>query len=151
MAQNTLQIPHPLWVFGYGSLMWNPGFIFEKSCPALLKGYHRDFCIYSHHYRGTPDHPGLVLGLDHGGSCQGVAFLVSAEHSNAVIDYLNERELTGYAYQPKTVSITLDNNQVVAYTFIADSNHRLYAGSLDLNTSARLIMEASGVNGLNRD
>lgn len=151
MNQTLIQTPDPLWVFGYGSLMWNPGFVYERSCSALLKGYHRDFCIYSHHYRGTPEHPGLVLGLDQGGTCQGVAFLVAPENHEATINYLNERELTGYTYQPKTLALNLGNETVMSYTFVADAHHGLYAGDLGLEVSARLIMEASGVNGLNRD
>src|SRR5690349_17047992 len=66
-----------IWLFGYGSLMWNPGFPYRAAEPALLKGYHRRFCVYSHRYRGTPEQPGLVLGLDRGGSCRGIAFRIA--------------------------------------------------------------------------
>jgi cation transport regulator ChaC len=80
------------WVFGYGSLMWRPGFAFEEKRIATIHGYHRSLCVYSHVHRGTAEAPGLVLGLDRGGSCQGVAFRVRDENWNEVIDYLRERE-----------------------------------------------------------
>jgi cation transport protein ChaC len=80
------------WVFGYGSLMWRPGFAFEEKRIATIHGYHRSLCVYSHVHRGTQEAPGLVLGLDRGGSCQGVAFRVRDENWNEVIDYLRERE-----------------------------------------------------------
>ena len=67
-----------LWVFAYGSLTWDPGFPFEEARPALLRGYHRAFCLYSTHYRGTPERPGLVLGLDRGGACRGIAYRIAA-------------------------------------------------------------------------
>ncbi|HAY49272.1 MAG TPA: gamma-glutamylcyclotransferase, partial [Thalassospira sp.] len=81
------------WVFGYGSLLWRPGFEFTERSRALLRGYHRSFCIYSHHYRGTPENPGLVLGLNAGGECVGNAFRIAPENWNAVKAYLDEREL----------------------------------------------------------
>ncbi len=142
------------WVFGYGSLMWRPGFEYETSQPATLHGYTRSFCVYSHYYRGTPASPGLVLGLDphKKGHCQGIAFRIADEHIDTVVAYLNERELCGYAYEPKTLEITLDDGTSVhAYTFVADPSHALYAGDLGLEQSAQLIMNASGKTGLNRD
>ncbi|MCA1908327.1 MAG: gamma-glutamylcyclotransferase [Magnetospirillum sp.] len=141
-----------LWVFGYGSLMWRPGFDFVEARPALLKGWNRSFCLYSLHYRGTPDHPGLVLGLDRGGSCRGVAFRVAAAKAAITVEYLNERELVGYAYQAKTLKVTLDDgSKVPAYCFVADRRHRHYAGNLELEHAASIIMDAQGCAGLNRD
>lgn len=141
-----------LWVFGYGSLMWRPGFEFAEVRPALLRGWHRSFCLYSLHYRGTPAKPGLVLGLDHGGSCRGLAFRVPADQATLAIEYLNERELVGYAYIAKTLPVTLDDGrEVPSYTFIADRGHRQYAGRLPLETAAAIIMDAQGCAGLNRD
>jgi cation transport protein ChaC len=140
-----------LWVFAYGSLMWRPGFAFEAVQPALLRGYRRAFCIYSHHYRGTPDHPGLVLGLDRGGSCRGLAFRVAAGRAREVIDYLNERELLSYAYVPRRLSVRLADRSVRAYTFVADRSHSQYAAGLDPERAADIIMNARGVAGLNRD
>ncbi len=141
------------WVFGYGSLMWNPGFPFIQRAKACLPGYHRSFCIYSHHYRGTPERPGLVLGLDAGGQCEGVAFRIASDDWENVVEYLNERELIGYAYQPvtKEINLTSVNSPVQAYTFVADPTHPTYAGDLGLEKSAQVIMNAAGVGGLNRD
>ncbi|CAA7611331.1 putative cation transport protein chaC-related [Magnetospirillum sp. LM-5] len=141
-----------LWVFGYGSLMWRPGFAYAEVRPALLKGWHRSFCLYSMHYRGTPEQPGLVLGLDRGGSCKGLAFRVPAAEADITIDYLNERELVGYAYRPHWAGITLDDGRKVrAYTFVADRGHRHYAGDLGLERQAAIIMDGAGATGLNRD
>jgi glutathione-specific gamma-glutamylcyclotransferase len=141
-----------LWVFGYGSLMWRPGFDYAKAVPALLTGWHRDFCLWSLHYRGTPAQPGLVLGLDRGGSCRGLAFRVPADRAEMTIEYLNERELVGYAYHARTLSVALDDGESVpAYTFVADRQHRHYAGALPLERAAAIIMEAEGRAGLNRD
>src|SRR5690349_2563312 len=81
-----------LWVFGYGSLIWKPGFEFVEQRPARLIGEHRSLCIYSMVHRGTPEKPGLVLGLDRGGACQGVAFRVARKQRDATVAYLRERE-----------------------------------------------------------
>lgn len=139
------------WVFGYGSLMWRPGFPHLDACPALLRGYHRAFCVYSHHYRGTRENPGLVLGLDRGGACRGLAFRVTADDQDAVVDYLNERELVSYAYLPKTLKVSVPQGRVEAYTFVANPKHNQYAGDLGIERSAQIILEAQGVAGLNRD
>ncbi|MGF1640193.1 MAG: gamma-glutamylcyclotransferase [Rhodospirillales bacterium] len=139
------------WVFGYGSLMWQPGFPHLDACPALLRGYHRAFCVYSHHYRGTPENPGLVLGLDRGGSCRGLAFRVAAADREQVVDYLNERELVSYAYVAKVLPVLGPCGRVAAYTFVANPRHRQYAGDLGIERSAAIIVEAAGCAGLNRD
>jgi len=140
------------WVFGYGSLMWKPGFRHEEAVPAVLHGYHRSFCIYSHHYRGTPEYPGLVLGLSPGGHCSGVAFRVAPEDVQDVTDYLHERELVAYAYREERLPVTLtDGREVEAWCCVADSAHRQYAGDLGVTESAQIIMEACGQAGLNRD
>lgn len=142
------------WVFGYGSLMWRPGFSFEKAQPAILHGYNRSFCVYSHYYRGTPDRPGLVLGLDPqtNAQCRGVAFCVAPAQKDAVVAYLTERELCGYAYQAATLPVMLEcGTEIEAYTFVADPDHALYAGDLGLDKSASMIMQAEGQTGLNRD
>ncbi len=139
------------WVFGYGSLMWQPGFEHLEVRHALLRGYHRAFCVYSHHYRGTPGRPGLVLGLDRGGACRGLAFRVAAANAADVMTYLDERELIGYAYLAKSVPVEAGEARVSAYTYVADPRHRYYAGKLGIDRSAELIMNAEGLNGLNRD
>ncbi|MFO1128012.1 MAG: gamma-glutamylcyclotransferase [Rhodospirillales bacterium] len=147
------------WVFGYGSLMWNPGFAFEEARLALLAGYHRAFCIFSHHYRGTPSEPGLVLGLAPGGFCRGLAFRVAADVADQVRAYLDERELIGYAYLARNLTVVLDGDddggcggeKVTAYTFVADTAHSQYAGNLSIEAAAPIIMGAAGAAGLNRD
>lgn len=145
-------MPADLWVFGYGSLMWRPGFDFEECHPAVLEGWHRAFCVYSRHWRGTPERPGLVLGLDVGGRCRGVAFRVAAARAEAVVDYLDERELIGYAYHATTLPVRLEGGgDVAAYTFAADRQHHHYAGTLGLGEAAAIIMNAEGCGGLNRD
>lgn len=140
------------WVFGYGSLMWKPGFAYLDCGPAVLDGFHRSFCIYSTHWRGTPDHPGLVLGLAPGGCCPGVAFRIERDDEALVRDYLRERELIGYAYREAILPVRLDDGRAVTcYTFVADPAHRQYAGDLGIGPSAEIIMEATGRGGLNRD
>lgn len=138
-------------MFGYGSLMWRPGFDYLEARPALLRGYHRAFCVYSSHYRGTPQHPGLVLGLDRGGSCRGLAFRVARENVEWVTEYLNERELVSYAYQARTLPVDAGGDRLGAYAFVADPRHRQYAGDLGIDRTAAIIMDAAGQAGLNRD
>src|ERR1700743_747801 len=96
-SQNDLQAD--LWVFGYGSLMWRPGFEFLEQTSARLIGEHRALCVYSFDHRGTPEKPGLVLGLDRGGACRGIAFRVAAKRRDEVIGYLREREQTTHVYR----------------------------------------------------
>ena len=139
------------WVFAYGSLMWHPGFPFLDGRPALLRGYHRSFCVFSHHYRGTPEQPGLVLGLARGGSCRGIAFRVARAEAASVQAYLDERELVTYAYQPRSLTVALPEGSVTAYTYVADPAHAQYAGDLGVERSAEIIMRAEGCAGLNRD
>jgi glutathione-specific gamma-glutamylcyclotransferase len=95
------------WVFAYGSLMWNPGFAFLESHPALVRGYHRSFCVESTHYRGTAEKPGLVLGLDRGGACRGRAYKVCRTQGKTVTDYLHEREMLSGIYEPRWLKATL--------------------------------------------
>jgi cation transport protein ChaC len=139
------------WVFGYGSLMWRPGFQFHEQAPAILHGYQRAPCIFSHHHRGTPEHPGLVLGLDKGGRCYGIAFRIDVNKRSQIINYLHERELIEYAYKPALVSIKVYENEVKAYTFVADTAHSQFAGKLDIEHASEIILQAEGVSGLNRD
>ena len=99
----TIVIESDIWIFAYGSLMWNPGFAHAERQPALLHGWHRSFCVYSHRYRGTPDRPGLVLGLDRGGSCRGVAYRVAQEKARDTLAYLWDREMVLGVYRPRLV------------------------------------------------
>ncbi|MEQ8664260.1 MAG: gamma-glutamylcyclotransferase [Rhodospirillales bacterium] len=154
----TAERPAPgeaYWVFGYGSLMWRPGFPFSEAHDAVLEGYTRSFCIYSFHHRGTADSPGLVLGLDVGGECLGRIFRVDAADADAVTAYLDERELVNYPYISRFLPVEArmegTTKTVAAYTFIADTGHPDYAGRMPLRDAATLIMQASGIAGLNRD
>lgn len=142
----------PEWVFGYGSLMWNPGFDFIDRQPATLHGYHRAFCIYSHHYRGTPAQPGLVLGLTPGGACRGMAYRIAENTWADVVSYLDERELIGYAYRPARLAVRFDGDaRADVHTYVADEHHPHYAGELPMADSAELIIRAEGASGSNRD
>ena len=139
-----------LWVFGYGSLIWKPGFDFVESALAWVHGYHRSLCIFSHVHRGTPERPGLVLGLDRGGSCQGVAFRVAARDREATVAYLRERELVTSVYLEKTVRLRFaDGFSVPALAFVVDRRHAQYAGRLPLEDMTRLVAEGVGINGDN--
>ena len=140
------------WVFGYGSLMWRPGFAFLDRRGAVLHGRRRAFCIYSVHHRGTYERPGLVLGLIAGGSVRGTAYRVAAEAWPEVHAYLLEREQPTETYVERRVQVRLaDGAQVSALTFLSDRAHRQWAGALSLDAQARLIAGASGLSGRNID
>jgi cation transport protein ChaC len=136
-----------VWVFGYGSLMWEPGFPHIEARSALVKGYHRALCIVSHFHRGTPERPGLVLGLDRGGSCRGIAFRIAAGDTEAVLDYLDERELVSYAYRRRLLPVGLDDRGVRAYAYVADQTHSQYAGKLSPEESVDFVVQGVGVSG----
>jgi cation transport protein ChaC len=141
-----------LWVFGYGSLMWQPGFRYAEAQTATLYGYHRALCMWSEHYRGTPAQPGLVFGLDAGGSCRGRAFRVRRNDRDRVVDYLYERELISYVYLPKLHPIHLERSRPVpALIFVADRSNAQYAGKLPLERIAGIMAESSGKTGTARD
>ncbi len=147
-------LPHDadLWVFGYGSLMWDPGFPFVERRQALLRGYHRRFCIYSIRHRGTPECPGLVFGLDCGGSCSGMAFRVSAAAVPTVLEVLWAREMSTHVYRPRMLQLCLDEGALVmACAFVVDISHVQYCIGLDIEESAKLIRCAVGDSGSNID
>lgn len=138
------------WVFAYGSLMWNPGFRFRfrDRRPALLRGYHRAFCLTSTHFRGTPDCPGVVLGLDRGGACRGVAYLVPEEDHAETHAYLRERELQHYVYLEKHLPVRLDDDRrVPALTYVADRANERYVGRRPVEWIVRRILEGHGHRG----
>lgn len=144
----------PLWVFGYGSLIWDPGFAFADRRRARLVGWRRSFCMHSIHYRGTPEAPGLVLALDAdpSGSCEGVAYGVDAAQAGAVTDYLRARELISYAYVEARLPVILDDGRSVpALTYVINRDHSQYAGHLPPEDQARIIAERSGERGPNAD
>jgi len=136
-----------IWVFAYGSLMWNPGFPHLEVRRGRLYGYHRRFCIYSHVYRGTPECPGLVLGLDRGGSCEGLAFRVPAGEAGEVMDYLYERELVTEVYIPRWLRVATPDGDVRAASFVVDRAHHQYTGELELDATAELIRQGVGISG----
>jgi len=144
----------PLWVFGYGSLMWNPGFPFRQRVLATLPGYARTFCMRSIHHRGTAEDPGLVLALDEHRetACRGLAFAVTPEDSAETLDYLRERELISSAYLEKRLDIDLDDGtRVEAVTYVVDPHHVQYCGSLPLEEQAHIIRHAVGGRGPNAE
>jgi len=152
-------IDREFWVFAYGSLMWDPGFAWQQRVPARLHGFHRAMCIYSHVWRGTPERPGLVLGLDRGGSCRGLAYRVDSALEAEVTDYLEARERVTAVYLGRRLAVALEgagpdrptSRQVLALTYVADRAHHQYAGRLPENEAARLIRQGRGVGGLNTD
>lgn len=140
------------WVFGYGSLMWRPGFAHIETRKARLSGYRRALCIRSHVHRGTPDRPGLVLGLDRGGSCLGVAFRVAGELSGEVMAYLREREQITSVYVEKRLPVRLETGETVAaVTYVADRHHIQFAASLDVDEAARIVAGSIGRSGANEE
>ena len=136
------------WVFGYGSLIWRPGFTFVESRRARMHGAHRSLCIYSHHYRGTPELPGLVFGLARGGSCGGMAFAVEGASWPETLQYLRERELVTSVYREAVRPVVLDDGrQVAAVAYLVDEAHEQYAGRLSLDEQVRLVRRGVGASG----
>jgi cation transport protein ChaC len=142
------------WVFGYGSLIWNPGFAFIEQVPARLVGEHRSLCIYSLVHRGTPEKPGLVLGLDRGGACQGIAFRVAQENRKVTMAYLRDREQATSVYREVMRSVWLRNDarqRISAVTYVSDRGHDQYAGRLSLEKQLHFVRQGHGAAGPNID
>lgn len=143
-----------IWVFGYGSLIWKPGFEFEHQEIGRLQNYKRSFCIWSVHYRGTPENKGLVLALDkvEGSICDGLLFKVKAKNVKKVLKYLRKRELISDAYLEDIVAVRLSSGETVkAYTYLVNHNHEQYAGSLTIDDQASIIKSAVGSIGPNTE
>jgi cation transport protein ChaC len=137
-----------LWVFGYGSLMWSPGFRCAEKQTALVRGYHRALCILSSRYRGTPEKPGLVMGLCRGGSCWGMAFRVPAARVRRVLTALWKREMLNRVYKPTLIPVTVaPGRRIRALAFVADTAHRQFVKELDLHGRARLVAQGIGQRG----
>lgn len=160
MDKTTLRVPAPppvledgdVWVFAYGSLMWKPDFIFAEMRPARLYGYHRALCIYSIRGRGTDAVPGLVLGLDRGGSCIGRALRVAAADWPTVKIVLHEREMVTGVYTPTFLTVTLDDGRrLPAYGFVARRDHAQYTGRLSEERMIALIRQGVGPRGTSLD
>ena len=140
------------WVFGYGSLMWRPGFTFAERQPATLNGRRRAFCIYSVHHRGTYQRPGLVLGLAPGGAVRGAAYRIAPPDWDEVYAYLLEREQPTETYVEARRRVRLaDGREVEALVFLSDVGHPQWAGALSLERQAALIAGAEGLSGRNVD
>jgi cation transport protein ChaC len=143
----------PKWVFAYGSLMWNPGFETPETQPARLHGFHRAFCIYSEHYRGTPAKPGLILGLLAGGACRGLAHRLPAAQYEKVRRYLWQREIENdgvYVEDVRKIHLA-DGRAVPSLVYLADRAHRQFAGKLPLARAVRLVRQGNGATGSNID
>jgi len=167
-----------LWVFGYGSLMWNPGFVVQEARPARLFGYHRRLCLWSIHYRGSARRPGLVLGLARGGSCSGMALRVARDDAEAAAAYLMQREMVHNAYRPAVKKVYLRDGDggdgdggdaggdgdgdgdaavagrgkiVEALTFLSKPEHPQFAPPLSIRDITAVVVAAKGKGGRNRD
>jgi glutathione-specific gamma-glutamylcyclotransferase len=137
------------WVFGYGSLIWRPGFDFVHSEPARLDGYHRALCVLSHKYRGTAERLGLVFGLDEGGTCHGLAFEVADHDWQRTLAYLQERELITNVYREATISVSLPTSgrTVSALTYVVVPGHPQYSGPLSTEETLRYVKQGHGEAG----
>lgn len=148
-------IPIPdgeFWVFGYGSLMWNPGFEYIDSSRATLHGYHRRLCLWSVNYRGTTQQPGLVLGLARGGSCRGYAYQIAERHKQSAVAYLCERELITSAYDARLCRLRLhDGRKVCSLAFVCRTEHPHFVPKLAFEDTVNVVKAARGKRGWNRD
>ncbi len=141
----------PLWVFGYGSLLWNPGFRFIDSQAAVLVGYHRALCVWAWTYRGTPEKPGLVFGLAPGERCEGLGFLIAEEDRESVLAYLWEREMIGDVYHAEFCRIQVAGRSVNALTFIVNTEGQQYAGCLSNAEVVKTVLSSRGTRGENSE
>lgn len=141
--------PGDIWFFAYGSLMWDPGFAHVEARSALLRGYRRRFCVDSTVYRGTPARPGLVLGLDAGGSCRGLAYRIAASEREAAARYLDRRELAEDIYRLRGVNLQTPEGGVEGYTLVVDRTTPYYARGIAPDEVARRIASCRGERGAN--
>jgi cation transport protein ChaC len=140
------------YVFGYGSLIWKPGFPYLRAEKALLRGAHRSLSVYSHRHRGTVEKPGLVFGLSRGGSCLGVAFEVAAENWPQIFEYLQDRENDRGVYRGVWRNVTLsDGERVRALTYLVNETHPQFAGPLPIADQVKLVSGGTGESGRNTE
>lgn len=148
----NIQEPGEFWFFAYGSLMWDPPFTPAETLPARLYGFHRSFCVNSETYRGTPDRPGLSLGLDRGGSCTGIALRVDEDNREAAIREIEAREMDDDPiYLCQRVRLHLPQRRIAGYTLVVNRSNRIFAGQLSFEETARRIATCSGNRGPNID
>jgi cation transport protein ChaC len=148
------EVPDFDWIFGYGSLMWRPGFDFIEKRPAKLIGAHRALCVYSHVHRGSPEKPGLVLGLDRGGACRGLAFKIARKNRESIVRYLSEREQVTSVYREAVRPVVLlsgNEERTRALCYLVDRSHSQYAGNLPRERQLELVLRANGHSGANPD
>lgn len=140
--------PGPLWVFAYGSLMWKPDIDHVETSPVVVHGYHRALCMYSFEYRGTRMRPGLILGLDRGGACRGLALRIDETRADATLARLWDREMVTAIYLPRWLKARLpDGREIRALAFVADRTHEQYAGRPDDGTMVELVLQGRGKRG----
>lgn len=140
-----------IWVFGYGSLIWNPAFHFVEKRIARLTGYHRRFCLWTHLGRGTPEQPGMVLGLERGGSCVGVAFRIAAAAVQDEVEIIWRREMVSGAYHPRWTKLSTEEGPVTAVTFVINPDHPRYACKPPESEIVASLANAAGPLGAARD
>jgi cation transport protein ChaC len=154
MDPNPTHAHEDLWVFAYGSLMWRPDFPFVERVESRLVGAHRALCVYSFVHRGTPERPGLVLGLDRGGTCRGIAYRVPAAERPSTIAYLRAREQVTSVYRESMRPVWLKQQperRVPALCYMVDRGHVQYAGRLTLEQQLHHVRQGHGQSGANRD
>lgn len=150
--RDSVPVGSDVWVFGYGSLMWNPAINVAQSRKAHVRGYHRTFCLTLGVGRGTPEQPGLMLAIDRGGSCTGVAHCISAAHVESELSILWLREMVSGAYEPRLVNADVDRlGRTRVLTFVINRSHPRYEGALQEESAARRIAIAKGILGTNRE
>ena len=150
LERTTDNVTH--WVFGYGSLIWNPGFAHVSAQQGLLRGAHRSLSIVSHYHRGTVEHPGLVFGLSRGGSCRGMVFEVADSEWAGVRSYLQQREQVTAVYRDVMRPVRLsDGRTVSALAFLVDERHEQFAGNLTLEQQLAMVRAGVGLSGRNVD
>lgn len=147
----TIRPEEGLWVFGYGSLLWNPAFHYEDCQPARLYGYRRRFCLQSSIGRGSKEKPGLMLALDHGGSCNGRAFYIAPEKIESETEILWMREMIAGSYDAKLVRLKMSDRTIDGLTFVMNRSHPRYIANMDLDTTAKFLATGEGYLGTCRD
>lgn len=144
-------VAREVWVFAYGSLMWNPAFHYAERRVVRIHGYHRRFCLWSFVGRGSAERPGLTLGLERGGSCAGIAFRIAAEEAEAELEVIWRREMVTGAYHPRWMVARGEAGAVRAVSFVINRDHVRYAGLLPEDRVAEAIMRGQGRWGSCRD